>query len=95
MRVSLRGLVARPLRFPRVSPKESRKWWRAESVGGRCLVAAMIQRQSQNITFWSERLDDFEGLKASRAEIHSRIDWSKQEVKFTESHRDLFVKHLA
>jgi Ser/Thr protein kinase RdoA (MazF antagonist) len=58
------------------------------------LVSAMIQRQSQNIAFWSQRLDRFEGPETSPDEIQERIDWSKREMQFTRDHRDLFLKAL-
>lgn len=58
------------------------------------LVSAMIQRQSQNIAFWSQRLNHFEGPETSPDEIQERIDWSKREMQFTQGHRDLFLKAL-
>ena len=60
----------------------------------RGLVAAMLQRQAQNIAFWSERIDVFEGIPTSSAEIRERVDWSKREMEFTDAHRALFVSAI-
>ena len=54
----------------------------------------MIQRQSQNITFWRQRIEHFEGPETSPDEIRERVDWSRREMEFTQDHRDLFLKAL-
>jgi len=58
------------------------------------LVAAMIQRQSRNIVFWRERIDCFGGPQTSSGDIRERIDWSRREMEFTNTHRELFSKAL-
>lgn len=58
------------------------------------LVPAMIERQLRNITFWSQRINCFEGPPTSPDEIRERIDWSKREMQFTQHHSDLFSKVL-
>lgn len=58
------------------------------------LVAAMIQRQSQNIAFWSERIDAFEGPPTNTAEIQERVDGSRREMDFTKAHSELFLEAI-
>jgi hypothetical protein len=65
-----------------------------DDAGRAGLVAAMIQRQSQNITFWRQRIEHFEGPETSPDEIRERVDWSRREMEFTQDHRDLFLKAL-
>ncbi|MCC7408623.1 MAG: phosphotransferase [Phycisphaeraceae bacterium] len=58
------------------------------------LVNAMMQRQSRNIRFWSERIDAFEGPATSREQIQERVDWSRRELEYTQAHRQLFLSAL-
>ncbi|MEQ5841875.1 aminoglycoside phosphotransferase family protein [Paraburkholderia acidicola] len=58
------------------------------------LITAMLQRQSQNIAFWSERIDVFEGPTTSSAEIRERVAWSRREMEFTGAYSDLFLSAI-
>lgn len=60
----------------------------------RDLPDAMIERQSRNIGFWTERLDGLDGLPTPVETIRERIAWSRREMQFTSAHRDLFLAAL-
>jgi thiamine kinase-like enzyme len=55
---------------------------------------SILQRQSQNIAFWTERLSGIPGLQTSREEIQSRINWLRQELAFTQANKKTFTEAL-
>lgn len=58
------------------------------------VIDAIMLRQSQNIAFWSERLDGIQGIQTTREKIQWRITWSEQELAFTQANRQLLIEAL-
>jgi Ser/Thr protein kinase RdoA (MazF antagonist) len=58
------------------------------------LVESMIERQGRNVTFWSDRMENFEGPPTPKEEIQERVAWSRREMEFTSAHRSQFARAL-
>ena len=58
------------------------------------LVEAMLERQSRNATFWTDRLSDFHGPPTSQAQMRERVRWSEVEKDFVNRHREEFDRAL-
>jgi len=58
------------------------------------LVEAMLERQSRNATFWTDRLSDFHGPPTSQAQMRERVRWSEMEKDFVNRHREEFDRAL-
>ena len=58
------------------------------------ILDSILERQSRNIKFWSERVNTFNEALANRDEIIERINWSHRELDFTRTHKNDFLSAL-
>jgi len=65
-----------------------------DASGRRRLIDAIIQRQQRNIGFWSDHLEKDVGQPTSPEKIQERIDWSKDELNYTERNATLFYRAI-
>ncbi len=59
------------------------------------VVDAMLERQSENVQFWSNLPQTLTALTLGKSQMVDRINWSKCEMAFTESHRRIFNEALS
>ncbi|MFJ9380203.1 hypothetical protein [Streptomyces sp. NPDC101455] len=58
------------------------------------LLDAILERQSRNARFWTERVPGPGELEPDEAVIATRVEWSRREHAFVTAHRAVFERAL-